>query len=107
VRPFFDLCRQNHRFLTVLANGDGQKEVMLRQIALFGYSDHREKWRGLVNNKTDKVLVLNPRRLVSLWDMIDYWAGSFLPIWKRLDEHLAVAVRQINLLILAMAQGRI
>jgi hypothetical protein len=41
-----------------------------------------------VNNKTDKVLVLNPRRLVSLWDMIDYWAGSFLPIWKRLDEHL-------------------
>ena len=41
-----------------------------------------------MNNKTDKVLVLNPRRLVSLWDMIDYWAGSFLPIWKRLDEHL-------------------
>lgn len=41
-----------------------------------------------MNNKTDKVLVLNPRHLVSLWDMIDYWAGSFLPIWKRLDEHL-------------------
>ena len=25
VRPFFDLCRQKPRFLTVLANGDGQK----------------------------------------------------------------------------------
>jgi hypothetical protein len=33
-------------------------------------------------------LPLRPRRLISLWDMIEYFAESFLPIWERLDAHL-------------------
>ena len=47
VRPFFDLCRQNHRFLTILANGDGQKET----VALLRRMREGCEWRARAHRR--------------------------------------------------------
>lgn len=41
-----------------------------------------------VNNIVSNPLAFEGHRLFSLWEMIEYFGESFLPIWERLDAHL-------------------